>query len=65
MWLRNGFRHFDAGKKKKNKQFIVFINSCYGHEPTHDLKEGVGGADQRGHVDKIEERLARDTRLAA
>lgn len=70
MWLRNGFRHFDAGKKKKKKQFIVFINSCYGHEPTHDLKEGVGGGalariDQRSHVDKIEERLARDTRLAA
>lgn len=56
-------------REGKKKQFIVFINSCYGHEPTHDLKEGVGGAlariDQRSHVDETEERLARDTRLAA
>lgn len=31
----------DVGTKRK--RFIVFINSCHGHEPTHNLKAGAGG----------------------
>lgn len=55
--LRNCFRHYDTGKK--TKQFIVFIDSCHGHKPTHDVKEEAGGSlewsDQSSHTDQTEE----------
>lgn len=45
--------------EKKTKPFIVFINSCHGHEPTHDVKEEAGGrlewTDQWSHADQTEE----------